>query len=437
MIRDIFYTAIIGALAFLGVAYVMSPAQNTEFVELKTDTQLARVYFVNDPEATQLHGTLVLHRGEADMTGPEGLAHYIEHLVTWNALPNRKATDQRDFNAYTETTNTNYYMNGENQDEVMSYLAGVFSPIKLDEKFMKEEAGIVKREFEQSDSENKFAPFLEQLDADIFKGTGMARSVIGKPDDIINFDPQTAIKAFEEHYYPQNADLVLGGNMSKEEATKLVNQYFSAIKRENPPARALDDQKLENQDSDQQTLTLTKLPNGLAVSTWIIPFEEPASKKINARQNMIAMILSSEQKHMFARKLIHEDKNYSSFYAYFVNMPAKFGHHLDISGEIRNDKKPEYLAHDLKQWVELIEKNPEYLQPVMQGYIAQSKKSFEKLKPEDFYNNIVDNLSRDITPQGVAADYIAELEKITPQDIIDDLKKITAQSGDISRIYLK
>ena len=53
--------------------------------KLDTDTPLRGVYFIPDSDAELVTVAMVIMAGEVNARGPEGLSHYLEHLVFWHA----------------------------------------------------------------------------------------------------------------------------------------------------------------------------------------------------------------------------------------------------------------------------------------------------------------------------------------------------------------
>jgi len=85
-----------------------------DILKLDTDTSLRAVYLIPDDDAELVTVAMVIMAGEVNARGPEGLSHYLEHLVFWHA-DNVKGEPihARDGNAWVNGLVTSYYNRGE------------------------------------------------------------------------------------------------------------------------------------------------------------------------------------------------------------------------------------------------------------------------------------------------------------------------------------
>jgi zinc protease len=183
--------------------------------------------------------------------GKTGFAHLFEHLMfngSENApndyfqyLAEMGATD---YNGTTWFDRTNYFQTVPRpaldralwlESDRMGYLLGAVTQQKLDNQ-----RGVVQNEKREGDNEPGGLVFYDVLKTLFPDGHPYQHEAIGSMADLDSAS-MTDVKAwFTENYGPNNATLVLAGDISAAEARPLVEKYFGAIARGpvNDPAKA-------------------------------------------------------------------------------------------------------------------------------------------------------------------------------------------------------
>jgi predicted Zn-dependent peptidase len=183
--------------------------------------------------------------------GKTGFAHLFEHLMfngSENApndyfqyLAEMGATD---YNGTTWFDRTNYFQTVPRpaldralwlESDRMGYLLGAVTQQKLDNQ-----RGVVQNEKRQGDNEPGGLVYYDVLKTLFPDGHPYQHEAIGSMADLDSAS-MTDVKAwFTENYGPNNATLVLAGDISAAEAKPLVEKYFGAIARGpvNDPAKA-------------------------------------------------------------------------------------------------------------------------------------------------------------------------------------------------------
>lgn len=183
--------------------------------------------------------------------GKTGFAHLFEHLMfngSENApddyfqyLAEMGATD---YNGTTNFDRTNYFQTVPSpaleralwlESDRMGYLLGAVTQEKLDNQ-----RGVVQNEKRQGDNQPGGLVFYEILKTLFPKGHPYHHSVIGSMADLDAASMEDVRAWFRDKYGPNNATLVLAGDVSPAEARVLVEKYFGPIKRGpvNTPAAA-------------------------------------------------------------------------------------------------------------------------------------------------------------------------------------------------------
>jgi len=204
--------------------------QADDVIDIGSTSSLRAAYFLPDAEAELLTVVLVILAGEVDFAGPEGLAHYLEHLMFWHA-DNVKGEPihAREGNAWVNGMVTSYYNRGEvaDLDDMMTFAQRIFSQPKLPRTFMLGERDVVEREYDYRVAENPDWRVFTQLRKQLYDGHPISRSVIGTPESIESLTLAHASEFHAQFYKPANAVLVVAGNSTKEQIEKLVSSRFA------------------------------------------------------------------------------------------------------------------------------------------------------------------------------------------------------------------
>ncbi|MEP0393046.1 MAG: pitrilysin family protein [Erythrobacter sp.] len=183
--------------------------------------------------------------------GLTGFAHLFEHLM-FNGSENApndyfqylQEMGATDYNGTTNFDRTNYFQTVPRpaleralwlESDRMGYLLGAVTQGKLDNQI-----GVVQNEKRQGDNRPGGLVFYEILETIFPDGHPYQHSVIGSMADIEAATLDDVKDWFRDKYGPNNATIVLAGDVSAEEARPLVEKWFGPIARGavNTPAAA-------------------------------------------------------------------------------------------------------------------------------------------------------------------------------------------------------
>lgn len=224
------------AALLFGVFGIVTPSQ-AKLITIEKRGGLAGAYFFPDRSPDLIEAFLFIKSGAFYGDGPEGLAHYLEHLVWLSAVnPDGRATTARDDGATVNGWLTTYSLKGkpEELDAFLETLAKVFEPPSLDEAFMREEVEIIKREYDYRILEDVLYPVHRDIEIRLFGETGRGRSAIGTPESIAELTPDLALALHARTHVPTNAVLFIMGNADQKTVLPLVEKHFGDIASGNP-----------------------------------------------------------------------------------------------------------------------------------------------------------------------------------------------------------
>ncbi|MES1973035.1 MAG: pitrilysin family protein [Pseudomonadota bacterium] len=174
--------------------------------------------------------------------GKTGFAHLFEHLM-FNGSENApgdffapmKEVGATDLNGTTWFDRTNYFETVPKpaldralflESDRMGYLAGAVTQGVLDEQ-----RGVVQNEKRQGDTQPFGLVEYKQIAALFPESHPYGHSTIGSMADLDAASLQTVKDWFHDHYGPNNAILVLAGDIDAAAARPLVEKYFGGIPR--------------------------------------------------------------------------------------------------------------------------------------------------------------------------------------------------------------
>lgn len=172
--------------------------------------------------------------------GKTGFAHLFEHLM-FNGSENApgdffeplQQVGATDFNGTTWFDRTNYFQTVPTgaldralmlESDRMGYLLGAVTQEKLDNQI-----GVVQNEKRQGDNQPYGLTEYEQLENLYPSGHPYHHSTIGSMDDLSGATLGDVKQWFKDHYGPNNAILVLAGDIDLATARAKVTKWFGAI----------------------------------------------------------------------------------------------------------------------------------------------------------------------------------------------------------------
>jgi zinc protease len=236
--------------------------------------------------------------------GFPGMAHAQEHMM-FRGSPGLSANQLADiiaamggmFDADTQQTVTQYFLTVPTEDlDVALHIEAIRMRGVLDsEKLWAQERGAIEQEVAQDLSSPEYL-FYTRVLAGLFKGTPYAHTPLGS---VSSFDRTTGAmlkKFYDTWYAPNNAILVIVGDVKPQKALTQVKKFFSDIPAKKIPERP----QIDLEPVKPQTLRLkTDHSYGLVMVSFRMPGYDspdyPASKVLsdvlsNQRGNLFALV---------------------------------------------------------------------------------------------------------------------------------------------------
>ena len=256
--NDVFLPKIIAslltAMAFLPVAIYAETATPTQpkaqsqsrTVEYKLDNGL-RIIVQEDHRAPVFVSQVWYRAGSLDeVNGKTGVAHVLEHMMfkgTKSIKPGQfsrliAAAGGRE-NAFTSTDQTVYYQQLEKSQLPLSFRleADRMANLELTEEEFSKEIKVVMEERRWRTEDKPQSKVNEQFQAVAYNAHPYGRPVVGWMNDLESMTYEDAREWYNRWYTPNNALVVVVGDVEAEEVLKLAKQYFGPLKPRALPAR--------------------------------------------------------------------------------------------------------------------------------------------------------------------------------------------------------
>ncbi len=275
---------------FLAILLLLSPVLRSEAKEAGPGREVIRATLRNGLKVVIVRNTLapvvttVVNYLVGSVEAPHGfpgMAHAQEHMM-FRGSPGLSADQLAaiiaamggKFNADTQQTITQYFLTipSADLDTALRVEATRMRGVLDSEQLWAKERGAIEQEVTQDYSNPEFVSYIKVLAA-MFKGTPYEESPLGS---IASFDKTTggALKKFFETWYaPNNAVLVIVGDVDPARALAATRRYFDPI----PPKRIRARPEVHLRPVKPETLRLkTDDPYGLATIAVRLPgFQDP------------------------------------------------------------------------------------------------------------------------------------------------------------------
>src|ERR1700755_2285081 len=233
------FAALVSALAFAShgaSAQNGASQQPPATFTLQNGLQVVVIPDHRTPGVTQMIWYKV---GSADETpGKSGLAHFLEHLMFKGASKHPAGEFSQTVlriggneNAFTSTDYTGYFQRvpREQLPRMMEFEADRMTGLILKDENVLPERGVVLEEYNMRVANNPEARLTEQIMAALYLNHPYGRPVIGWHQEIEKLDRQDALAFYKRFYAPNNAILVIAGDVDVNEVRPLAEQTFGKV----------------------------------------------------------------------------------------------------------------------------------------------------------------------------------------------------------------
>ncbi|OJF68560.1 peptidase M16 [Alteromonas sp. V450] len=330
-----------GAVAISSVALSSAIANddiNIDYEKFTTDNGLTVI--VHEDRKAPVVAVAVWYKvgSKDEPQGKSGFAHLFEHLM-FNGSENYddewfgplQEAGATGLNGTTSFDRTNYFQTVPTpaldrilwmESDRMGHLLGAVTQEKLDEQ-----RGVVQNEKRQGEDQPYGSVFTHIIKALFPDEHPYHHPVIGSMEDLNSASLDDVKDWFNQYYGPNNAILVLSGDINADEAKPLVNKYFGDI--EPGPALSKWEAWVPNRTVNTREVIQDKVPQSRIYRLWV----SPQNTSPTATDLFIAASVLGDGKNSRLYKELVYDKQLAtnaSVFNYELQMASIFGVTVDV-----------------------------------------------------------------------------------------------------------
>jgi len=303
---------------FLSIAMAASfamlfNAQQIKFEEYDLPNGL-HVILHQDNSAPVVATSVMYHVGAKDeAAGRTGFAHFFEHLL-FEGTKNIKrgewfkivSANGGSNNANTDPDRTYYYETFPSNNEQLGLWMEaerlrhpVINQIGVDTQ-----REVVKEEKRLRMDNQPYGGLFNAILTTLFKKHPYKGTVIGSIEDLNSAKLEEFNAFFKKYYIPNNATLVVAGDIKPEQTKKWINEYFGSIPKGTPITRNFPKETPITQEFEE-----TVYDANIQIPAYIFAYRTPAAKEKDAYiLSMLGNYLSKGKSSVLYKKLVDNEK---------------------------------------------------------------------------------------------------------------------------------
>lgn len=303
----------------------------TEFT-LENGLQVIVIEDHRAPVVTHVIGYRV--GGADEEPGKSGLAHFFEHLMfkgttrypkaAFNNLMDENGVER---NAFTTHDLTAYYERGNAKllAQFMDLNSDRMQNLVLTDEVFETERKVVQEERRQQTESDPMAIASEQVDALLFKQHPYGKPVVGWTKDVAAVTLKDAQAFYRQHYMPQNAIVLVVGDVATDDVRKLAERYYGPLKNNatSSPRKRSDisilavPERLELQDG--------RISDPVILRKYIAPARDAVSERESAAFDILAAHLGGGSQSRLEKELVTKSRQATYAGAYYNSDALTYG----------------------------------------------------------------------------------------------------------------
>ena len=376
---------------FLSIAMAASfamlfNAQQIKFEEYDLPNGL-HVILHQDNSAPVVTTSVMYHVGAKDeAAGRTGFAHFFEHLLfegtknikrgEWFKLVSSNGGSN---NANTSPDRTYYYETFPSNNEQLGLWMEaerlrhpVINQIGVDTQ-----REVVKEEKRLRMDNQPYGGLFNAILTTLFKKHPYKGTVIGSMEDLNSAKLEEFNAFFKKYYIPNNATLVVAGDIKPEQTKKWINEYFGSIPKGTPITRNFPKETPITQEFEE-----TIYDANIQIPAYIFAYRTPAAKERDAYiLSMLGSYLSKGKSSVLYKKLVDNEKKALAVEAFNLGLvdPSIFAFFAIPMGNTSKDVLKKDIDVEIKKLqTDLIsEEDYQKLQNQMENNFVNANSSVE------------------------------------------------------------
>jgi len=256
--------------------------------------------------------------GAADEpAGKSGIAHFLEHLMFKGTAKNpagrfsqRLAAIGGQENAFTSNDYTGYFQRvaREHLAELMEFEADRMTGLVLTDDIIVSERNVILEERNQRIENEPSARLSEQVSAAQYLNHPYHKPIIGWRHEMETLDRDDALTFYRRFYTPDNAVLVVAGDVTPEEVKALAEKTYGKIDRHGPIAARKRPQEPPQIAERRVTFADVRVTQPSFQRSYLVPSHTTAKGGEDDALDILAHILGGGSNSRFYRTLVQDQR---------------------------------------------------------------------------------------------------------------------------------
>ena len=313
-IRSILAVAAVFAAAFVVPA---SAAEQAKVADYKLSNGLELVV-IPDHRAPVVTHMIWYKVGAADeVAGHSGLAHFLEHLMFKGTAKHPTGEFSQvvarlggQENAFTTSDYTGYFQRVPSGDlaTVMAFEADRMTGLQLTDEVVLPEREVILEEQNQRVGNNPRARLSEQIAAALYLNSPYGRPVIGWRHEMEKLTRDDAIGFYRRFYGPNDAVVVIAGDVTPEAALKLAEDTYGKVAPRASIAPRVRPQEPKPVAARTLTLADPRVEMPVLQRDYLVPSFHTAKPGQSEALEVLAHVLGSGSNSRLYRALVVDQK---------------------------------------------------------------------------------------------------------------------------------
>ncbi len=300
------------ATAFLALTFYASNAQKINFIEYDLDNGLHVILHQDNSAPVVSTSVMYLVGSKEEDKGKTGFAHFFEHVLftgsenikegEWDKIVNANGGF---YNANTGHDRT-YYFNDfpSNKLELTLWIESerMLHPI-ITEKAIKTQQEVVKEEKRLRENQ-PYGNLFQVVSENIFKVHPYNNFIIGSMEDLSSASVDYYLEFNKKFHVPNNAALVVAGDIDIEKTKEMINKYFSDI-----PSGIDIPRDYPVEEEITSAIKVESFDKNIQIPAYLLAYRTPGHNEREAYiMEMISIYLSGGESSKLYKRIVDEKK---------------------------------------------------------------------------------------------------------------------------------
>ena len=299
-------------IALTTISFIALNSQQIEFVEYDLDNGLHVILHQDNSAPVVSTSVMYLVGSKEEDKGKTGFAHFFEHVLftgsknikegEWDKIVNANGGF---YNANTGHDRT-YYFNDfpSNKLELTLWIESerMLHPI-ITEKAIKTQQEVVKEEKRLRENQ-PYGNLFQVVSENIFKVHPYNNFIIGSMEDLSSASVDYYLEFNKKFHVPNNAALVVAGDIDIEKTKEMINKHFSDIPRGIDVPR---DYPVEEEITS--AIKVESFDKNIQIPAYLLAYRTPGHNEREAYiMEMISIYLSGGESSKLYKRIVDEKK---------------------------------------------------------------------------------------------------------------------------------